>query len=384
MASKDYYETLGVDKTASADEIKTAYRKLAKQYHPDMNSGDEEAAVRFKEINEAYQVLSDDQKRQQYDTFGTAGPGAGPGPGGFGGGGFSGGGFEFGDLGSIFEQMFGGGAFAGSPFGSAGSATSARRGPMQGSSIRVNMRITFDEAAFGTHKEISFQRIETCEACAGKGTAPGSDMHTCARCGGSGRVRQEQRSMFGSFVTEEECPECGGRGVVPDEACKQCKGSGTVRRQARVSVDIPAGIDSGQILTVRGQGNAGIDGGPPGDLLVAIAVKPDKLFERVGYDLLLDLKINMVQASLGEEIEVPTLEGKVRYKVPEGTQSGTVFRLKGKGIQHIGSTRVGDLYVRVEVVVPKRLSEKQKKLLRAFADKTRLQKTEFSKPQERF
>lgn len=190
--------------------------------------------------------------------------------------------------------------------------------------------------------------------------------------------------MFGSFVTEEECPECGGRGVVPDEACKQCKGSGTVRRQARVSVDIPAGIDSGQILTVRGQGNAGIDGGPPGDLLVAIAVKPDKLFERVGYDLLLDLKINMVQASLGEEIEVPTLEGKVRYKVPEGTQSGTVFRLKGKGIQHIGSTRVGDLYVRVEVVVPKRLSEKQKKLLRAFADKTRLQKTEFSKPQERF
>lgn len=380
--AKDYYETLGVSKDASADEIKSAYRKLAKKYHPDMNQGDESASETFKEINEAYQVLSNDEKRRQYDTFGTAEPGAAGGPGGFGGfdfsgfggrgGGFTGGGFT--DFSDLFENIFGGTA----------SRQEPQNGPRQGASIRLSERITFAEAAFGTDREVSYMRTEDCTACGGSGAKPGTSRHTCTRCGGTGQIREQRNSLFGSMTTVEECPECHGQGTVPDEACDMCNGSGIIRKQTRVRVDIPAGIADGQIITLRGEGNAGINGGPAGDLQIVISVKPDKLFERVGYDLLLDLEINMVQAALGAEVEVPTLDGKLRYKIPEGTQSGTIFRLKGQGIKHLGSTRKGDLYVKVDVRIPKRLNEKQKKLLRGFADKTRLQKPEFSKPKERF
>lgn len=383
--AKDYYETLGVDRSASADEIKAAYRKLAKQYHPDMNKGDESAAEKFKEINEAYQVLSDEEKRRQFDTFGTAGPGGPGGTGGFGGGGFDfnfggGGGFED-ILNSIFGGGFGGGfgdAFA----GGAGAQQTARRGPQRGSTIRLQMRITFDEAAFGTTKDVTFSRVESCKECAGSGAKPGTGSHTCERCGGSGQVRTEQRSIFGTVASVEECPDCHGKGTVPDEACSACRGTGTITRKVREHIDIPAGVDSGQVLTLRGQGNAGENGGPPGDLMIVISVKPSRLFRRVGYDLELELSINMAEAALGTEVEVPTLDGKVRYRIPEGTQSGSVFRLKNLGVQHLHSPQKGDLYIRVNVVIPKRLSEKQKKLLRSFADKTKLQKPEFSKPPE--
>lgn len=380
--AKDYYETLGVSKTASADEIKKAYRKLAKQYHPDMNQNDADAAAKFKEVNEAYQVLSDDQQRKQYDMFGQAGPQGAGGAGGFGGfegfggtGGFSGTGFDgFSGFSDIFESFFGGGM----------RSQTRSNGPRQGSSIRVHLRITFMEAALGTTKEIQFERIEKCPSCEGTGGKPGTGRHTCEHCGGTGQVRVEQQSLFGTTVTVQECPECGGIGTIPDDACEACRGRGTIKKQARINLNIPAGIDTGQTLTLRGEGNAGENGGGPGDLLVAITVKPDKLFERVGADLLLNLKINMVQASLGDEVEVPTLTDTVRYKIPAGTQPGTVFRLKGKGIRHIGSTRTGDLFVKVEVGIPKRLNSKQEKLLRSFADKTKLPKSEFSKPTERF
>lgn len=381
--AKDYYEILGVDRSASADDIKSAYRKLAKKYHPDMNQGNEDAAVRFKEINEAYQVLSDETKKRNYDTFGTADPGS---PGSGGGSGPFGGYSPFGDSGAwsfqgdgfgfedIIDNLFGGGM----------RSQRSSRGPSQGSSIRMQLQITFEEAAFGAKKEITYKRLENCAECGGTGAKPGSGTHQCDRCGGTGVIHEQQRSIFGSVDAASVCPECEGKGTVPNEKCSACKGQGTVRRQVKVSVDIPAGIDTGQTITIRGDGNASTNGGPPGDLLIVIGVKPSKLFERVGYDLLLNLKINMVQATLGDEVEVPTLDGRVRYEIPEGTQPGTLFRLKGKGIRHLRSKAVGDLYVRVDVAIPKRLNGRQKKLLNQFADKTKLAKAEFSKPTERF
>lgn len=366
--AKDLYETLGVEKSASAEEIKSAYRKLAKQYHPDMNKGDDGAAQKFKEINEAYQVLSDDQKRQQYDTFGSA---DGPGQGGFGGG-YGGQGFEgFGGFGDIFENIFGGGM------------RSRPAGPQKGPDIRVNMKITFEEAAFGVKKEIALNRTEACGECGGTGAKDGKK-HTCPTCNGSGQERVSQQSIFGNFVNVQTCSTCGGEGSIADQPCSACKGAGTNTKQRNIAVNIPAGIDNGQVITMRGEGNAGRRGGPAGDLQIYISVKPDKLFERMGYDLYLDLSINMVQAALGEEIEVPTLDGKVRYKIPEGTQPGTVFRLKGKGIKNLNSTRMGDLYVRANVEIPKRINDKQKKLLQEFAAKAKMTQNEFSKPKDAF
>lgn len=368
--AKDLYETLGVSKSASADEIKSAYRKLAKQYHPDMNKGDDGAAHKFKEINEAYQVLSDDKKRQQYDTFGnTDGMGAGA-SGGYGG--FNGQGFEgFGGFSDIFENIFGGGM------------RSRPAGPQKGQDIRVNMKITFEEAAFGVKKEISLSRTEQCKDCNGTG-AKGANRHTCPACGGSGQERVTQQSMFGNFVNVQTCSTCGGEGSIADEVCATCKGGGSTSHQRTITINIPAGIDNGQVITMRGEGNAGKRGGPAGDLQIYMSVRPHKLFERLGYDLYLDLTVNMVQAAMGDEIEVPTLDGKVRYKVTEGTQPGTIFRMKGKGIQHLNSSRMGDLYVRTNVEIPKRMNEKQKKILREFADKAKLTKNEFKKPKDAF
>lgn len=375
--AKDYYETLGVDKNASADEIKSAYRKLAKKYHPDVNSGNDEAAQKFKEVNEAYQVLSDDQKRKQYDTFGSADAGAG-GFSGFGGGtgGFSGfGGFDstgfegFSGFSDIFENIFGG-----------GMRSRPSNGPQRGSNIRVRMKLTFDEAAFGTSKEIKITRKEECTACKGTGGKDGSERRTCPTCGGTGEERVQQNTVFGNMINVQTCHQCHGEGTVVDNPCDKCNGTGTITKTQTLSVKIPAGIDNGQVLTVRGEGNVGKRGGPAGDLLVEISIKPHKLFERVGSDLLLDLKINMVDAAIGEEVEVPTLKEKVRLKIPEGTQSGTVFKLKGQGIQHLNSSRMGDLFVKVNVEIPKRVNEKQKKLLNEFASKAKLVKNEFSKP----
>lgn len=369
--AKDYYETLGVDKSASADEIKSAYRKLAKQYHPDMNKGDEAAAQKFKEVNEAYQVLSDDQKRQQYDTYGNADFN---GAGGFGQGGF--GGFEgFGGFGDIFENIFGGGGMHQQP-----------NGPQRGSDIRVNMRISFEQAAEGVKQEITISRLEKCDTCSGTGAKPGTDRRTCPTCNGTGQQRVQQQTMFGNFVNVQTCPTCGGEGTIVDSPCEDCKGKGTRQKQRTIMINVPAGIDNGQVLTMRGEGNAGKRGGPAGDLQIVISVKPHKLFERLGYDLYLDMNVSMMQAALGAEIEVPVLDGKVRYKVEAGTQPGTVFRLKGKGIKYLNGNRTGDLYVRANVQIPKKLSEKQKKVLRDFEDKVKAKDrdVEFSKPKDAF
>ncbi len=373
--AKDLYETLGVGKDAGADEIKSAYRKLAKQYHPDMNKGDDAAAQKFKEVNEAYQVLSDDQKRKQYDMFGSTDNMGGQGGGGFSGfGGFGDQGFEgFGGFGDIFENIFGG-----------GMRSRPANGPQKGQDIRVNMKITFEEAAFGVKKDIALNRNEKCEECGGTGAKKGAGRKTCPTCNGSGQVRTQQQSMFGSFVNVQTCETCGGEGTIVEEPCEKCKGSGSSMQQRNISINIPAGIDDGQIITMRGEGNAGKRGGPNGDLRIYITVKPHKLFERMGNDLYLDLGVSIVQATLGDEVQVPTLEGKVKYKIPEGTQPGTVFRLKGKGVKVLNSNRTGDLYIRANVEVPKRLNDKQKKALKDFAAQAKLGKNEFKKPKSTF
>lgn len=367
--AKDFYETLGVKKDASADEIKSAYRKLAKQYHPDMNKDDDSTAQKFKEVNEAYQVLSDDKKRQQYDQFGTAdfnGQGYSGGAGGFDGFG----GFDFGD---IFD-FFGGGT----------RQARQNTGPQKGQDIKVNVRISFEQAAFGVEQEITVNRTENCEACEGTGAKKGTERKTCPTCGGSGQQRVQQQTVFGSFASVQTCQTCGGEGSIVETPCEECRGRGTVTKQRTIKVNIPAGIDSGQVLTMRGEGSSGRRGGPAGDLRIYITVKPHKLFERLGYDLYVDTNISMVQAAIGDEIEVPTLDGKARYKIAEGTQPGTVFRLKGKGIQHLNSTKFGDLYVRAKVEIPKKLSEKQKEILKEFARKAKPVKNEYSKPKDTF
>ncbi len=357
---RDYYEVLGVQKGAAEQEIKKAYRKLAKANHPDLNPGDAAAEARFKEINEAYEVLSDSAKRARYDQFGFAGvdPSYGGGGGGFGGG-FSGD-FDFGDLGDIFGSFFGGG------FG--GGSARNRNGPQRGESLRMGLTITFEEAAFGCEKEVSLDRVEQCETCGGSGAAPGTSLETCSNCGGSGTVQQRRQTPMGVFATTSACPRCGGRGKIISSPCSSCNGSGQTRKRKTVKVSIPAGIDNGQIVSLRGQGNAGKNGGPAGDLQIVITVQPHQLFQRDGSNVYCDAPITFTQAVLGGELEIPTIDGKVKYDIPEGTQTGTTFRLRGKGIPNVNGRGRGDQYVTVHIETPRSLTREQKEALRKFSD----------------
>lgn len=354
MAEKrDYYEILGVGRDASADDIKKAYRKLAKQHHPDVNENKEESSEKFKEASEAYSVLSDENKKRQYDTYGHAAfdPTAG-------GAGF--GGFEdfMGGFGDIFDSFFGGG------FG--GGRSRHRNGPARGSDLRMEMSITFEEAAFGVTKEVQLNKDVTCEACNGTGAKEGTEPKKCSTCGGTGQIRQQRTTAFGNFVNVVDCPDCGGKGTIIKDPCPDCGGRGIQKKLNKLKVNIPAGIDDSQIITLRGEGAAGQRGGPAGDLQLYIYVEPHKFFKREGYDLYLEMPVSFVDAALGAELIVPTLEGKAKYKINEGTQTGTIFRLKDKGIQFLNSTRKGSLYVTITVEVPKKLSEKQKTMLRDF------------------
>ncbi|MDL2217053.1 molecular chaperone DnaJ [Christensenellaceae bacterium OttesenSCG-928-M15] len=355
MANKrDYYEVLGVEKSASESDIKSAFRKQAKTCHPDLHPGDKEAEAKFKELNEAAEVLSDSQKRAQYDQFGHAAFEQG-------GGGYSGGGSPFSGFGGfsdIFETMFGGGF----------SSSSRNTGPVAGHNLRYTLTISFEDAAFGVKREILVPREQNCHTCGGSGAKPGTQPERCTACNGTGQVRAQQNTIMGSFTTVRTCTVCNGAGEVVKEPCLDCRGEGRIKKQSRVIVNVPAGIDDGQTLNLAGEGEAGFRGGPSGDLYVNIRVKPHKMFRRNGFDLLLNMQIPFSVAALGGEIEVPTLSGKVKYNVPEGTQTGTTFRLKGQGVQRLRGKDKGDLLVKVDVEVPKRLNEEQKELLRAFGD----------------
>lgn len=359
MAKRDYYEVLGVDKGADAQTLKKAYRKLAMKYHPDRNPDDKEAEAKFKEINEAYEVLSDETKRANYDRFGHDGVNGGfGGQGGFSGFGGGAGGFEdiFGD---IFGDMFSG-------FG--GGGRPRRRGPERGADIKQSVTITFEEAAFGVKKSIKINRTEECSECNGSGAKSGTSKKTCPTCNGAGEVRTAQRTPFGNIMSSRTCSTCNGEGEILESPCPKCSGSGKTRKVKTIEIDIPAGIDNDQIIKLNGQGELGTKGGPRGDLYIIVNVKPHTLFTRDGYDVYFELPITFVQAALGDEIEVPTLDGKVMYSVPAGTQTGTVFRLREKGISKMRGNSRGDQYVKVTVEVPKKLNEKQKELLRAFAE----------------
>lgn len=369
MAEKrDYYEVLGVDKSSSPEEIKKAYRKLAKKYHPDLNPDDQEGAEKkFKEATEAYEVLSDATKKQQYDQFGHAAFDQTAG-GGYGGGGF--GGFDGFDMGDIFSSFFGGG------FGGQRSNPNA---PKRGRDLSYVVDLTFEEACFGVEKDISINHLENCSNCNGSGSAPGTSPETCPVCHGSGQVRTVQRTAFGNFQSVRPCDSCGGKGTIIKTPCNECHGEGTVRKSKKVRVKIPAGIDDGQQVYVRGEGDAGTKGGPSGDLILNIRVRKHKLFVRQGYDILCDYPISFVQATLGAEVQVPTVDGKVSYQIPEGTQPGTVFRLRGKGVPKINTNQRGDQYVTIKVEIPKGLNEKQKDLLRTFDDSVDASKYKQSK-----
>ena len=359
MADKrDYYEVLGVQKGASQDEIKKAYRKITKENHPDLHPGDKACEERFKEANEAYEILSDEEKRQKYDQFGHAAfdPNAGfNGAGGFGG-------FEgFGGFGDIFGDIFGG-------FGGFGGATRSNpNAPRKGENLRTNVNISFEEAAFGCKKEVTVIRVEACPDCGGSGCAEGTTPEICPDCGGSGHVRVNQRTPFGMVQSTTQCPKCGGSGKIIHQPCKTCKGKGNVRRQQKIEVNIPAGIDDGQTISKTGAGNAGLNGGPNGDLLVSVTVRPHARFERDGTSVLLQQELSYAQAVLGAEIEVPTIDGKVKLTIPEGTQPGAVFRLRGKGIPYLRGSGRGDQFITVTIKVPKNLNSSQKELLRQFA-----------------
>lgn len=360
MAEKrDFYEILGVKKGASEDELKKAYRKLAKENHPDLHPGDKECEARFKEINEAYEVLSDPDKRAKYDQFGHAAfdPSQGFG----GGGGF--GGFEgFGGFGDIFSDIFGGG------FGFGGGGGRNPNAPRKGDNLRATVNIKFEEAAFGVKKDVFVSKIEQCPDCKGTGCAEGTTAEVCPDCKGTGTVMSTKRTPFGMVQSSEQCPKCKGRGKIIHSPCKTCRGMGSVRRQHKVSVSIPAGIDDGQTISLKGQGNAGLNGGPAGDLLITVLVQPHARFERDGASILLDQEISFAQAALGAEVEVPTLDGKVKLNIPEGTQSGTTFRLKGKGVPFLRNGGRGDQFVTVNVAVPRGMTSTQKDALRQYAE----------------
>lgn len=352
---RDYYEVLGVDKTASDADIKKAYRQLAKKYHPDMNPGDKEAEANFKEVNEAYDILSDPDKKAKYDQYGHAafdpasGMGGGAGFGGFGGFG------DF-DINDIFSSFFGG----------AGGST-RRNGPIKGDNITVRLTLTFEESVFGCKKTINYQKVQQCEECSGSGAAKGTSPKTCPTCNGTGQVRVQQRSPFGIVQTAKACDECKGTGKIVEHKCDKCRGSGYVRVSKKLDVNIPAGIDDGQQIALRNQGSDGMNGGPAGNLNIVISVRPHSIFERDGDDLYCEIPITYAEATLGGEIDIPTLEGNQKYTIPEGTQTGTTFTLKNKGVTRVNSKIRGNLYITVVVEVPKNLSIEQKELLEKFA-----------------
>ena len=360
MADKrDYYESLGLSKGATDDEIKKAFRQQAKKFHPDVNPGNTRAEARFKEINEAYEVLSDSDKKARYDQFGHAGVDPNFGGGSPFGGGFGGfGGMDF-DLGDIFGSIFGGGG---------GTSARNRNAPKKGERVRVNLTISFEEAAFGCEKEVSIQRIESCDDCSGSGCKKGTTAEKCANCNGRGVVTAQQRTPFGVMQSTADCPKCNGQGKIIHQPCDKCKGLGMVRRNRSIKINIPGGIDNGQTVSMRGQGSAGVNGGESGDLFVTVSIQRHEMFEREGTAVLLNLPVSFVQAALGAELEVPTLDGKVKYTVPAGTQTGTVFRLRNKGIQNLRGSGRGDQYVTVNVTVPTSLNSEQKDLLIQFAE----------------
>ena len=359
MAEKrDYYEVLGIQKGASEDEIKKAYKKLARKYHPDMNPGDKEAEEKFKEVNEANEVLSDPEKKARYDQFGFAGvdPNYGAGA----GGGAYGGGFDFGDLGDIFGSFFGGG------FG--GGQRRNPNAPQRGESIRASVSVSFTEAAFGCEKSVTLERSEQCPTCKGNGCAPGTTPEICPDCHGTGTVQTRRQTPMGVFASNGPCRKCGGTGRLIHQPCSDCRGTGAVRKRKTIKVNIPAGIDHGQTISLRGQGNAGKNGGPAGDLLITVMVQPHELFHRDGVDVFCEAPITFAQAVLGAELEIPTIDGKVKYSIPEGTQTGTVFRLKGKGIPVLNGRGRGDQYVTVTIETPRNLNKEQKEALRRFSE----------------
>ena len=355
---RDYYEVLGVAKDASDADIKRAYRRLAAKYHPDVNH-EPGAEEKFKEINEANEVLSDPDKRAKYDQFGFAGVDPNFNAGAAGGNPFGGFG-DFGDLGDLFGSFFGGGR----------SARRSANSPMRGEDVGVRVELTFEEAAFGVEKEISAQRIEDCTECHGTGAAPGTQRETCLRCNGRGTIRTQQNFMGMTMQSDSVCPDCKGAGSVVKTPCPRCKGKGKVRRSFKTRVRFPAGVDEGQTLRVRGEGCVGFNGGPQGDLLVTVAVKAHPIFTRQGQSVYCEMPITFTQAALGAELEVPTLDGKVRYTISEGTQTGTTFRLKGKGIPYVNSKSRGDQFVTVVVETPTHLNKEQKELLRSLEQQT--------------
>lgn len=358
---RDYYEVLGIQKGASEDEIKKAYRSLAKKYHPDLNPDNKEAEEKFKEVNEAYEVLSDPSKKERYDQFGHAGVDPSYQGGGFNGG-FSGGGFTGGfGMEDIFDSIFGGGVFGG---GRSSNPNAARRGQ----DIQQNITISFMEACNGVNTDITIEKLEKCEECGGNGCAKGTQPDTCPECHGTGQVRVQQRTPFGVISSAKTCSRCNGRGKVINNPCSKCGGYGRTRVNKKLNVSIPAGINDGQTIRLSGQGSNGVNGGPSGDVLLTVSVRPDPLFVRDDYDIHVDIPITFAQAALGDEIVVPTIDGKVKYTVPEGTQTGTVFRLKGKGVKRLNSSSRGDQYVKVYVEVPSKLTKKQKDALKAFEE----------------
>lgn len=362
MATQDYYEILGVSKGASEQEIKKAYRTLARKYHPDVNQDDPNAAERFKEVTKAYKVLSDPELRQRYDQFGHSAfeqaaeqGGAGGGFDPFGGGGFGGG---FDDLGDIFDMFFGGGARRGR----------GNMGPQRGADLRYDLEITFEEAVFGTKVDIELPRDETCDHCMGNGAEPGTEIQTCPECQGRGEVRQARQTPFGSFVNVATCPRCRGEGRVAQTPCSHCMGRGTQRKTRRIEVKVPAGVEDGQRLRLAGEGEGGQRGGPPGDLYIFLTVRPHDLFQRDGNNLYCEVPITFTQAALGAEIQVPTIDGKkATLKIPDGTQTGRLFRMRGLGVPSIRGGSRGDQMVRVRVVTPTKLTPKQREALVQFA-----------------
>ena len=341
MAEKrDYYEVLGIQKGASEDEIKRAYKKLARKYHPDMNPGDKEAEEKFKEVNEANEVLSDPEKKARYDQFGFAG----------------------------VDPNYGAGAGGGAYGGGFGGQRRNPNAPQRGESIRASVSISFTEAAFGCEKSVTIERSEQCPTCKGSGCAPGTTPEICPDCHGSGTVQTRRQTPMGVFASNGPCRKCGGTGRLIHQPCSDCRGSGAVRKRRTIKVNIPAGIDHGQTISLRGQGGAGKNGGPAGDLLITVMVQPHEIFRRDGVDVFCEAPITFTQAVLGAELEIPTIDGKVKYSIPEGTQTGTVFRLKGKGVPVLNGRGRGDQYVTVVIETPRSLNKEQKEALRRFSE----------------